>query len=334
MLRLGRPWAHSDFDAALEREVTACEGADVESERARRHRAHQSRKVRVRVHDDGTATLVVRGPAVAIVGIHDRYDHIARTMRGQGHENPLAHLVVDSMLAVLGFGHLDLPDPGSLAELSSTDLDDLIAVVNGAPRIALQVIVPLDALAYSHPNFPEFDDPRTYQSRDDRPAEQDCVPGSAAATQEERPADDGRPFDHATAPPPDWAGPQPPGPPSTTQPGTHDARGTRDSAGRSNSTDGDDPRGGGDPTDVGKPPDLDDPSDTSHRPGPRTPLHTGRRLRPGHPSRWGGARSGTTPGCGMVAAWSPRSLAPTRSSSRRDTCESSSSPRAPPCTGS
>lgn len=242
MLQLRTPWDHTAFDAALEREVTACEGADVESERARRQRAHQSRKARVRVHDDGTATLIVRGPAVSIVGIHDRYDSIARNLRGQGHENPLHHLVVDSMLAVLGFGHLDLPDPGTLAELCATDLDDLIAVVNGAPRITLQVIVPLDALAYGHPNFPEFDGSNTSAACHDAaasptqqpdpaegqpdPAQEGAGPAQEDAECSEGQAEDeidpdpevadGRPFNQEHGPPPDWArapGPPPPAPP-------------------------------------------------------------------------------------------------------------------------
>lgn len=150
-LPVGEPWSHARYEAALDREVTACEGSDVAAEREKRARAYRSRRAWVRVHDDGTATLTIRGPAVPVVGTWARFDHIARNLRAGGADNTLDQLVVDSMLAVLGHGRLDLPEPQTLGELPEEELDDLIAVVNGMPRIALQVIVPVDALGIGHP---------------------------------------------------------------------------------------------------------------------------------------------------------------------------------------
>lgn len=150
-LALGEPWPQAAFVAALTREVTACEGSDVAAERARRARAHRERRARIRVHDDGTATLVLTGPAVPVVGAWARYDHISRTLRSQGADRTLDQLVVDTMLSVLNHGRIDLPDPGSIGELSAEALDDLVAVVNGTPRIALQVVVPVDTLGLGHP---------------------------------------------------------------------------------------------------------------------------------------------------------------------------------------
>lgn len=150
-LVLGEPWPQAAFQAALVREVTACEGSDVAAERARRRRARRDRRARVRVHDNGTATMILTGPAVPVVGAWARFDHVARTMRAQGAEEPLEALAVDAMLAVLGHGTLDLPDPGTLVELSDEQLDHLIAVVTGMPRIAMQVVVPVDVLGLGHP---------------------------------------------------------------------------------------------------------------------------------------------------------------------------------------
>lgn len=150
-LPAGVPWPHARYEAALAREVAACEGSDVAAERAKRARAYQQRRAWVRVHDDGTATMSVRGPAVPIVGIWARFDKTARNLRAGGSEYTLDQLVVDSMLTVLAHGKIELPEAGDLAELPADQLDDLIAVVNGMPRMALQVIVPVDVLGVGHP---------------------------------------------------------------------------------------------------------------------------------------------------------------------------------------
>lgn len=150
-LSLGRPWPQADFDAALTREVVACEGTDVLAEREKRRRAYRERRARVRVHDDGTATLVLTGPIHQVLAAHARHDGIARTLRGQGHGATLAQLSVDSMLGTLVHGTIDLPEGVALDELSEETLDDLLAVVNGHPRITMQVIVPADALGVGHP---------------------------------------------------------------------------------------------------------------------------------------------------------------------------------------
>ncbi|RIK17700.1 MAG: hypothetical protein DCC50_00920, partial [Acidobacteria bacterium] len=59
----GRAWPVAGYKAALEAEVAACAGTDPGTERAARRRAYEARRVRVRVHDDGTAIMSVRGPA-------------------------------------------------------------------------------------------------------------------------------------------------------------------------------------------------------------------------------------------------------------------------------
>ncbi|MGO0575285.1 hypothetical protein [Ornithinimicrobium panacihumi] len=147
----GHPWPHALYGPALLREITACEGIDVGAERERRARARAERRAWIRAHDDGTATLTVRGPLVPILGAWARFDHIARNLRAGGADNTFDQLVVDSMLAVLGHGSLDLPEPSTLGDLSPEELDDLIAVVNGTPKVTLQVVVPVDALGIGHP---------------------------------------------------------------------------------------------------------------------------------------------------------------------------------------
>ena len=148
-----QPWPQAAFEAALTREVTACEGTDVVAEREKRRRAYRERRARIRVHDDGTATLIITGPVHKILAVHARHDDIARTLRSQGHPDTLAQLAVDSMLATLVHGTLDLPSDlsGPADALCDEDLDDLVAVVNGHPRVTLQVIVPADVLGLGHP---------------------------------------------------------------------------------------------------------------------------------------------------------------------------------------
>src|SRR5690606_7444421 len=106
---------------------------------------------------------------------HTRHDTIARTLRAHGHPDTLAQLATNSMLTTLTHATLHLPGtdrpdtpdrsdradgPDGLDGLDGSDgldgldgehLDDLIAVVNGHPRIALHVIVPADALGIGHP---------------------------------------------------------------------------------------------------------------------------------------------------------------------------------------
>lgn len=150
-LQLGTPWPQAPFEAALTREVTACKGTDTTAERERRRRAYAARRASVRVHDDGTGTFSVRGPLHKILAAHARHDDVARSLRAAGHPDSLARLAADSVLATLTHGTLDPTGGTDIDELSETDLDDLIAVVNGHARIALQVIVPADVLGPGHP---------------------------------------------------------------------------------------------------------------------------------------------------------------------------------------
>lgn len=148
-LALGLPWSQERFEGAVEREVKACEGVDVVAERERRNRARAARRCSVRVHDDGTATFSVRAPLYKVLAAHDRHDNIARTLRAAGHPDSIAALAADSAIATLSHGILDVP-ASQIDELSEADLEDLVAVVNGHPRITLQVIVPADVLGLGH----------------------------------------------------------------------------------------------------------------------------------------------------------------------------------------
>lgn len=215
-LSLGRPWPQADFDAALTREVVACEGTDVRAEREKRRRAYRERRARVRVHDDGTATLVLTGPIHQVLAAHARHDGIARTLRGQGHGATLAQLSVDSMLGTLVHGTIDLPEGVALDELSEETLDDLVAVVNGHPRITMQVIVPADALGVGHPICATCagdlskDVPHRSPS-----APSDGIAPQADTAEPAEPPDPPGPPGQPDPPPPHLVGPlaSPPGPP-------------------------------------------------------------------------------------------------------------------------
>ncbi|MFC6420213.1 hypothetical protein [Ornithinimicrobium tianjinense] len=116
----GRPWGYQAFSAALESEVTAARAADPEDERNRRARAYERRRVSVRVHDDGTATLRVTGPSASIVAGGQRLDRAARTLRRQGDPRTLDQLRADTAQTLLMYGTVPLPGTGADAD---TDTD-------------------------------------------------------------------------------------------------------------------------------------------------------------------------------------------------------------------
>ncbi|WP_151524404.1 HNH endonuclease signature motif containing protein [Serinicoccus kebangsaanensis] len=173
----GTPWPAADYKAALEREAVRAEGVDVQAERERRRAAYQSRRASMVVEDDGTATLTVTGPLIAMVAAHTRIERAARLLRKQGDTRTLDQLRADIASALLVHG--DLPLPGArpapatgtpatnndaatnadaaaaetdadatLAwrELQTPDLEHIARVVTGMPTVQLQVIVPWDAL--------------------------------------------------------------------------------------------------------------------------------------------------------------------------------------------
>ncbi|GAA5166429.1 hypothetical protein [Ornithinimicrobium tianjinense] len=109
----GRPWGHSSFTAALEAEVTAARAADPDDERRRRERAYQRRRVTVRVHDDGTATLRLTGPAASVVAGGQRLDRAARTLRREGDARTLDQLRADTAQVLLMYGTFPLPSTSS-----------------------------------------------------------------------------------------------------------------------------------------------------------------------------------------------------------------------------
>ncbi|GGK56610.1 hypothetical protein [Ornithinimicrobium pekingense] len=108
---LGRPWGDGSYRKACEREIRACEGTDVAGERERRRRAYARRRASVRVHDDGTATLSVTGPAVTLVAVQQRIDRIARRIRASGDERNLDKLRCDTIASLLLYGTIQLPGP-------------------------------------------------------------------------------------------------------------------------------------------------------------------------------------------------------------------------------
>ena len=97
------PWGHARFAAALDAEVTACESSDPAAERARRARAYAARRMTLKVHDDGTATLRITGPAATMVGAYQRHDRSARNLRKGGDPRTLDQLraVRDGLTAQL-----------------------------------------------------------------------------------------------------------------------------------------------------------------------------------------------------------------------------------------
>lgn len=105
----GAPWGHQSFTAALAAEVTACRSTDAAAERAARARAYAARRVTVRVHDDGTATLRITGPATGVVAAGQRLDRAARVLRRAGDERTLDQLRSDLARAALIYGTIDAP---------------------------------------------------------------------------------------------------------------------------------------------------------------------------------------------------------------------------------
>ncbi|MGO0576133.1 hypothetical protein [Ornithinimicrobium panacihumi] len=107
---LDRPWPQSGFRAACEQEIAAAEGTDPEGERARRRRAYDRRRVSVKVHDDGTATLINTGPAATILAGLARLDKAARALRRAGDERTLDQLRSDLDSANRIYSRLRLPE--------------------------------------------------------------------------------------------------------------------------------------------------------------------------------------------------------------------------------
>ena len=185
----GRPWGHQGFTAALESEIVAARAADPEDERARRARAYERRRVSVRVHDDGTATVRVTGPAASLVAGGQRLDRAARTLRRQGDPRTLDQLRADTAQTLLMYGTIPLPGatadtttadtttadgrtdaPSEEADsgderggderggeapfddaLAPDDIEHLVRVLNALPMVTLQVVVPYAALAGGFP---------------------------------------------------------------------------------------------------------------------------------------------------------------------------------------
>lgn len=175
----GQPWGFARFTAALDAEVTACESTDPDSERQRRAKAYERRRLTLKVHDDGTATLRITGPAATLVAANQRIDRAARTLRRQGDERNLDQLRVDTAEALLLYGSISLPDDApahvntplseddwSTDDQAATDwapdtlLDDTLSpdamehiarVVHALPLVQLQVVVPYNALSGGFP---------------------------------------------------------------------------------------------------------------------------------------------------------------------------------------
>lgn len=173
------PWGHSRFGAALDAEVTACRSTDPDEERHRRARAYERRRSTLKVHDDGTATLRVTGPATTMVAVGQRLDRAARVLRRAGDDRTLDQLRCDVANAVVLYGTITLPvvapatearetapdttgtDPTFSSRCSDDGLvDDTIApddlahvarVVNALPLVQLQVVVPYNTLAGGFP---------------------------------------------------------------------------------------------------------------------------------------------------------------------------------------
>ncbi|QFG69426.1 HNH endonuclease [Ornithinimicrobium pratense] len=154
-------WAHHPYQAALAREITACTGQDPDADASRRRRAYANRRVQVRLHDDGTATLTLTGPAVTIAGIRHRLDTAARALRAAGEDRTLSQLRFDLAAALHLHGTLNLPniDVDAVDEvldevLTPERLAELIAVVHAQPKIHAQIIIPVDALKTGLPLCP------------------------------------------------------------------------------------------------------------------------------------------------------------------------------------
>lgn len=161
------PWGHARFGAALDGEVTACLSTDPDDERARRAEAHARRRTTLKVHDDGTATLRVSGPAATMVAAAQRVDRAARTLRRVGDPRTLDQLRADTVSTLLLYG--DVPLPGEPREdnrgegeaeeqdglfdetLAPEDVEHIARVINALPSVQLQVVVPFNALAGGFP---------------------------------------------------------------------------------------------------------------------------------------------------------------------------------------
>lgn len=140
------PWQQEDYDAALEREATRLEGADVQAERERRRLARAARRSWLTVHPEGTATLSITGALTTMAAIHSRIEHAARALRKGGDERTLDQLRSDIPCALLLHGVLPLPVPDDPDDLTVTDIDAIERITNAAPLVSLQVIVPVTAL--------------------------------------------------------------------------------------------------------------------------------------------------------------------------------------------
>ncbi|WP_299517825.1 hypothetical protein [uncultured Serinicoccus sp.] len=147
------PWHAADYRAALEREATRAEGVDVQAERDRRREAYRQRRASVVVDADGTATLSVTGPLIAVVAAHSRIERAARLLRKHGDLRTLDQLRADVTAALLVHGQLPLPDTADDAsgwrDLQVPDLHRIARVVTGMPTVQLQVVLPWDTLTGS-----------------------------------------------------------------------------------------------------------------------------------------------------------------------------------------
>ncbi|RIK12752.1 MAG: hypothetical protein DCC50_13035 [Acidobacteria bacterium] len=104
----GAPWSVPRYKAALDAEVAACRSVDVEAERAARARAYAARRARVRVHDDGTATLSIRGSVASVLGASQRLDRAAKGVHALGDPRLMDQLRADLGLGLLSYGTVAL----------------------------------------------------------------------------------------------------------------------------------------------------------------------------------------------------------------------------------
>ncbi|ANS80038.1 hypothetical protein SGUI_2642 [Serinicoccus hydrothermalis] len=109
----GTPWYAADYKAALEREATRAEGTDAQAERERRRAAYQARRATMTVGEDGTATLSITGPLIAMAAAHTRIERAARLLRKHGDTRTLDQLRADIAATLLIHGHLPLPHTGA-----------------------------------------------------------------------------------------------------------------------------------------------------------------------------------------------------------------------------
>lgn len=138
-------WDHTQYRAALEREATRAEGADVEAERARRKAAYRARRVSITGHDDGTGTLVLTTDLVALCGIHTRIERCARLLRAGGDERTLDQLRADVCAALLLHGTIPALDKDE-DDLTPGDLEQLGRILTAQPQVQVQVVLGWDAL--------------------------------------------------------------------------------------------------------------------------------------------------------------------------------------------